>query len=322
MTLDVHGPAAARRAAGLPGVDFDIAMSDVRQARTHLAFLRLRNPGMLTELRILTDGRMRQHFFEDVDTAARFAVDAADRSDVYVGVVPRSRRAGGRDALAPGSYVLWAECDTQRATVNALDFGCPLMIRSSPGRVHCYWPLAVGQDLRLVERANKRLAAHLGADPRATDAARILRVAGTRNHKRGDAHRVSIVHYDAMYRNALAADLVGDLPDPEPPKQIPVSRRVRPSDGSLDALRSIPARVYIPALCGREVVRDMVTCPFHGDGRERTPSLHVGGPNAECWHCFGCDEGGDVFDFAARLWGLDTKTDFKGIKRRLEEARL
>ncbi|SED99626.1 DNA primase [Ruania alba] len=38
-------------------------------------------------------------------------------------------------------------------------------------------------------------------------------------------------------------------------------------------------------------------CPFHD---ERTPSFHVR-PQLGLWHCFGCDEGGDVISFIQRI---------------------
>ncbi|WP_324651166.1 DNA primase [Georgenia sp. H159] len=41
-------------------------------------------------------------------------------------------------------------------------------------------------------------------------------------------------------------------------------------------------------------------CPFHD---ERTPSFHVR-PQLGLWHCFGCDEGGDVISFVQRIDGL------------------
>ncbi len=41
-------------------------------------------------------------------------------------------------------------------------------------------------------------------------------------------------------------------------------------------------------------------CPFHD---ERTPSFHVR-PQIGRWHCFGCNEGGDVISFVQKLDGL------------------
>jgi DNA primase len=62
-------------------------------------------------------------------------------------------------------------------------------------------------------------------------------------------------------------------------------------------------------------------CPFHD---ERTPSFHVR-PDEKHYHCFGCSESGDPFDFVMQTEGLDFKgaleslADRFGVKLESEE---
>ena len=49
--------------------------------------------------------------------------------------------------------------------------------------------------------------------------------------------------------------------------------------------------------------KSWIKCPFHSDGRERTPSCIL---NEEMnnYHCFGCGESGSIFDFVMKLDNL------------------
>lgn len=63
-------------------------------------------------------------------------------------------------------------------------------------------------------------------------------------------------------------------------------------------------------------------CPFHD---EKTPSFHVR-PHIGRWHCFGCNEGGDVISFIQRIHGIgfveavEHLADRVGIQLRYEEG--
>ncbi len=86
-----------------------------------------------------------------------------------------------------------------------------------------------------------------------------------------------------------------------------------------DPLLAIPATEYIPILTGRPADMDgKVTCPWHGGGQERTPSLHAYDDPAQGWFCFGCTAGGSIIDFAARLYGVAPRgRGYHAVRERL-----
>jgi hypothetical protein len=85
-----------------------------------------------------------------------------------------------------------------------------------------------------------------------------------------------------------------------------------------DVLRSIAPAVYVERLTGREVPpRGLVRCPLPGH-EDRTPSFRVYQDAEAGWFCFGaCARGGDIYNFAADLWGMSTQADFLELRRRL-----
>jgi DNA primase len=94
-----------------------------------------------------------------------------------------------------------------------------------------------------------------------------------------------------------------------------------------DAVREIKERLDIVEVIGSYVRlqragRDQRgLCPFHS---EKTPSFHVSGEK-QMWYCFGCSQGGDVFDFVEKAEGVDFKQTLDLLARRagvvLEEHR-
>jgi len=266
----------------------------------------------LIELRYrLDDGqRMGQVFYrpDRLRGLATRALALGRRTDVYVGCAPRTRRHGGRDAV-DRAFALWADCDGQDA-VAALEGFEPapaIVIASGSGaNCHAYWPLTQPLARDEVERANRRLAYALGADPASADAARILRIPGTLSHKHDPPTAVDAVRLDTD-RRFDATDVVGALPEPPAPMPgrgviVPVAHR------SDDPLLGIPPEVYVCRLLGVDVPRHRkVPCPFHED---RHASLHVYETAERGWFCFGaCRRGGTIFDLAAPLYGYAARGD-------------
>jgi RepB DNA-primase from phage plasmid/CHC2 zinc finger len=318
-TWDMRGAQAATKNV--------LGLAPQQQARLFLRALALPAPdGALIELRYKRrdGGGMLQHWTPctDAPSAAAVAVDVGRHADTYAGVARRMQREGGKDAV-PAVRWLWADCDAPQATqaLEAFDPPAPMVVRSSPGKGHAYWPLREWLGADDAERALRRLAHALGADSACAERARILRVPGTLNHKHGTPEPVELIRFEPPARSFTVADVVGGLPDPEPERDTPVAvGRPAGMDGTVaDVLRGIPAEAYVPALIGQEAIRGYVRCPFHSGGQERTPSLFVRGRagHEQDWHCFGCGEGGGIFDLAARLWGLNTRADFSALLQRL-----
>jgi hypothetical protein len=271
--------------------------------------------GEFVEVRWRLPDGMGQRFVPagDLDGAAGVVCGLGDRTDVYVGVLPRTCKRGGRDAVSRGA-VVWADCDGELAAQRLRQFGArpSLVVRSgSTHGLHAYWLLERPTGPDVIEALNRRLAFALGADPQSVDAARILRPPATLNLKREQPAPVTLADVGGGPVSIAELDrCLPDLPSPTRAAGRPVPR----GDGG-DDLRSIEPARYVQRLLGVEVPRSRkVSCPFHPD---RTPSLHVY-PAGRGWHCFGCGLGGDIYTLAGRLWGLPTVgDDFRELRARL-----
>ena len=293
---------------------------DARALIGYLAVLVGRESGALLEIRARSARGMSQRFHSSATlrTAARDLLQLGWHTDVYVGCIPRRRRAGGRDALERG-WVLWADCDDPAAleALAAFEPRPSIIVRSgSATNAHAYWPLLRPITVDALAEANRRIAAMLGADLRSAEAARILRPPGTWNFKHDPPRPVTVERFKPARRYALA-ELVDQLPDPPEPQRsgAPV---VAASGRDGDPLLAITPAVYVGALTGLAVGRDgKIACPFHSD---RTPSLHVYERPDQGWTCFGCGRGGSIYDLAAELEGITPRgRDFIALRQRLHD---
>jgi hypothetical protein len=275
--------------------------------------------GRLIEIRSATaHGGMRQTFTPATrtDLAARTITTLATSTDVYVGVLLRHRRAGGRHAC-DRSHLAFIEIDRPDSLDQLQRYRCPpsIVIASggSPGHAHAYWQLQQPVDLDELEQTNRRLAIRLGGDLASVDAARILRPPTSWNRKRTPPTRVELLALQPDRRYHLA-ELTAGLPAP-PHRSQPGAGPRRAATGVLDQqLLAIPAAAYVEALTGLRPNRaGKVCCPFHDDS---TPSLQL---YDHGWYCFGaCHTGGSIYDFGALLFGLDARGhQFLALRQRL-----
>lgn len=290
-------------------------------ARRYASALFGRAPdGALVEVRFRVPSGMGQRFhsLSPLGHVVESIGALSARTDVYIGVLPRRRRGGGRADLVEQAAVVWADCDTGES-VRALRAFHPspaMVVASSQDKRHAYWFLTEPASLDVIERTNRRIALALGADVRCSDPARILRPGGSVNWKRAVPEAVRLL-YLAPSERVSVAELDRVLPsEPAPPE--PIIRPRRPRIGRGDPLETIPPPVYVEQLTGQRVGRSgKIRCPFHHE--DRTPSLHVYDDPEQGWYCFGCGRGGTIYDLAALLWDRGTHgREFIELRRELQ----
>jgi hypothetical protein len=277
--------------------------------------------GAVVEVRFRVPLGMGQRFHSvsRVDRLVESILALSARTDVYVGVLPRRRRGGGRADVIERAGVVWVDCDTGES-VGALRWFRPLpamVVASSEGNRHAYWFLTEAVSLDVIEGTNRRIALALGADVRCSDRARILRPVGSVNRKRAEPVAVRLLHLAPAERVSVAdLDLVLP-PEPAPSETVTRLPRRRPGVCS-DSLEVIPPPVYVERLTGQRVGRSgKIRCPFHED---RTPSLHVYDDPGRGWYCFGCGRGGSIYDLASLVLQRGTRgPDFIQLRRELGE---
>ena len=170
------------------------------------------------------------------------AHEIKDTLNVFVSAAPRARLGGKLEHVDRG-WGFWVDADGPEAFERMLAFNpAPsIAILSGSGGGHGHWPVRKALSPQDLQRGNRRLALAIGGDQGATDAARVLRLPGTLNHKHAPAREVRCVRVELDVHNAH--DVVGHLADTHhyQPRRIatPRSGSVRLT-GLVEAVRTAP----------------------------------------------------------------------------------
>lgn len=133
-------------------------------------------------------GRWDQLFYRwpaDREQLLTAALAQAPTLDVYVGALLHTERNGKEASAVPG-LSLWAEvdgADLWDVARKVRQLGAKVVKSGTPNHRHVYVPLAALTDPATIKAYNHRLTLWLGADPGGWDAAQVLRLPGSVNHK-------------------------------------------------------------------------------------------------------------------------------------------
>ena len=245
------------------------------------------------------------------------ALRSGRRREVFLTPATLQFPLAGRESVAE-SAVLWVDIDDPRR-LPRLD-GFPhrphAVIASGSGGVHAYWRLAEPLQADCCDRANRKLAAALGADMQSCDRGRIMRVPGTQNWKHAAVGEpgawCGFLTCD-LSRPAYNADvLTAGLRDP---KEAP-ARRSRLTlgwrSGGLEPWKEMAPADYYRVITGAEPRRDgKVRCPNLGHA-DRHPSAQLYSEPGSGWFCFSCGAGGGAADMVAARRGWPTGRALRG----------
>jgi len=275
------------------------------------------------------------------------------REEVFFGVTARTTRKGNKQHVEHSRW-LWVDIDQpdelHRLWAFTTHHPAHLVVLSGgSGGAHAYWRLDrplhattvnpnTDEIVEWIERANQRLIHHLGrwidvvedgqdrrrfvgADRACADRSRVMRVAGTKNHKTGAYARIAWADFSLPSYDV--GQLIGQLPDmPGTKANGRVERRHDAwGRGSRDPYKDIPPADYFLRLAGIALPRyGNVSCP-HAHHEDNDPSCRVGGLS-EGWLCHGCGAGGGIYDLASAIDGGPTRQALRGEAFKQAAARV
>jgi len=170
------------------------------------------------EIRTLPD-RRQAYFNKNDDKGIARHIERCSNTNVFFGVATRDGKGGTKENIV-NIPAVWNDCDFKDTPIKQLGKNLkqfpfkPSIIIRSGGGAHLYWLLnepAEKSDIEAVEDVNRRIAHALGGDQSATEAARVLRVPGTLNHKYSPPRPVKL-HRIEKFEYSL--EDFSDLPKP------------------------------------------------------------------------------------------------------------
>ena len=183
---------------------------------------------------------------------------------------------------------------------------CPLcgdthdeVLRLLAGEPDGYLRRVASPDLRAEQEYLKREMAEVKADPEyGADLAALHR------------HRLSVIDGELERRRLLESH---DGP------RVPGSGRI-----PLEIISEIKSRVDLVALVAEDLGdpawmrwgKVQFYCRLHGDGVDRNPSLTVYEEDGHFW-CYGCNDGGDAFDWLLKARGMQWREAAEFLAKRL-----
>jgi P4 family phage/plasmid primase-like protien len=309
----------------------------------------LAQPGELVEVRPLNKKpgafpMSRTWFGTATEAAAYVAASCAAGDDVYIGALPRSRRAGTSDAVGSLCW-LWADVDygtvghavpshfatrdEALAAISAFS-PAPSLLIDTAGGFHVWWALEAIPDAGEWTSAMRRIAFALDGDTNAIDPPRILRIPGTYNYKTKPARAVVVVTADGPTTTIAAFASL-----PEPPVDERETEAYAPSasprqvggDRPFDRANDVPIAEVLSWLnvkMHRESRRIYCACPVHRGHNES--QCIVGGSKYNTIRCFGdCSKSFSPVDVAVSVLGVEPmaavdqmadRFGFEGFKQR------
>jgi hypothetical protein len=202
----------------------------------------------LLEIRLLPGG---ERMFIELSDASRRAQYCKQHisTNIFFGVGTRDGHAGAKENIV-SIPCLYCDVDfkltppeTFKKNFAGFDVPVTACVESGFG-LHLYWKLKeplTKADIPTLEAVNKRIAAQLGGDPGSTDAARVLRVPGTFNHKYNPPSPVKLVVLSKNECELTDFDFLPVLP--QQARQTPAGNGDK---WIAEALRGVPAGMRHP----------------------------------------------------------------------------